>query len=295
MRELIDSYLNFLETNKVTASNTIQAYQNDLNKFYIYIGQEISVIPNLGDVNQENILLFLKKEEEAGYQNSTLTRRQVSIRRFAKYLTLQGLLDSNDFCKIKSIKGSDKKPGDTEIRLLSFDELACILKVLSSSATPHFLRDKAIFLLLLETGMSVGKLTSVSLSDVYSRKGFLYIQEIGYYVPIPESFPTIDHYIRKGRPDLSPVRMENALFISQMGSRISRQSIWQVIQSVGTQCCCVSDLTPRQIRYTAVSKMLEKNYSVEKIQAYLGHSSFLSTRAFIQRLEDSKIKKEYDA
>jgi integrase/recombinase XerD len=96
---------------------------------------------------------------------------------------------------------------------------------------------------------------------------------------------TIDLYLKEGRPDLNPYPGETALFISQIGSRLTRQGVWQILKRWGTLSQISTEITPRLIRHTAVLQLVRSGVSLAQIQLLLGHSNPQSTLALLHRLK----------
>ena len=81
--------------------------------------------------------------------------------------------------------------------------------------------------------------------------------------------------------------VEPALFVSQMGGRVSRQGIWQGIRNWGREAELSLDLSPRIIRHTATKAMIKAGKKIEEIQLLLGHQNIFSTRTLVRRLKRS--------
>jgi integrase/recombinase XerD len=94
--------------------------------------------------------------------------------------------------------------------------------------------------------------------------------------------------MQEGRPNLNSAPDDPALFISQSGARMSRQSIWQVLRQMGKAAQLPVTLTPRLVRHTAALNMVRAGRPLPEIQALLGHSNALSTQALLQRLDAGK-------
>jgi integrase/recombinase XerD len=99
----------------------------------------------------------------------------------------------------------------------------------------------------------------------------------------------IDIYLKIGRPELNRSIDEPALFISQVGTRMSRQSAWQVLRHWGELAELPVTLSPRLLRHTAALRMTHASRPISEIQMLLGHSNPLSTQALLHRLESASI------
>jgi integrase/recombinase XerD len=91
--------------------------------------------------------------------------------------------------------------------------------------------------------------------------------------------------LEEGRPELTQSLTEEALFVSQMGERITRQGVWQVLRSWGRQAKIRKAISPRILRHTAVKQMLLEDKPLVEIQKMLGHRNQFSTRALVRRIK----------
>ena len=90
----IDSFLITLEKERNFSSHTIKAYKNDLNRFNLFLQQEINNI-ELKEINRNDIRKFLADEYENGYTSKTVARRLATLKSFFKYLVKVELIDNN--------------------------------------------------------------------------------------------------------------------------------------------------------------------------------------------------------
>jgi site-specific recombinase XerD len=143
-------------------------------------------------------------------------------------------------------------------------------------------------MLLLETGLSVGVLTDLDLTDLDLRAGQFHLNHIGQgdlWLDLGEAKDAVSAYLQEGRPDLMLHSGEPALFISQMDGRLSRQGVWQILNHWGRLLHPPIPLSPRILRHTAVLRMSSAGRSTTEIQLRLGHRNPISTRALIRRLQ----------
>jgi integrase/recombinase XerD len=128
----------------------------------------------------------------------------------------------------------------------------------------------------------------LNLSDVNLRnKQIRVANPHPYWCPIEESASFLREYLEISRPELTQSLNEEALFVSQMGGRITRQGAWQVIRAWGETSGIKVPLSPRVLRHTAVKHMLMQGKSAQEIQTMLGHGNLHSTQALIRKITKS--------
>ncbi len=289
MERYAQAFLVALESQFSYSPSTRLAYDNDLRVFLSYLRKALDREPRLEDFKPEQVVSFLEAERLSGRRQSTLVRRRASLRRFAAYLVDQGLLEAGSFGPdTRLLEGPADQPETLpRSQSLTNSELEKLWAALKNSRRPHAKRDMAILALLLETGLSVGTLVALNLSDIELQEGNLRLRLEGgqeAWLPPGRASELIQRYIQEARPELNHTPDEPALFISQTGERMSRQGVWQVLRRWGRVIDLSVTLSPRLARHTAVIELVNAGRPIEEIQALLGHSNPLSTQALLRRL-----------
>ncbi|MBN2500400.1 MAG: tyrosine-type recombinase/integrase [Anaerolineales bacterium] len=295
MEELIARFIDYLANNGEYSQNTFKAYESDLKRFVVYLRKKLGREISAADLIGQNIAEFLQAESTKGRKTSTLLRRQASLRRFARYLKAQALIPELPETEVDFLKQTRNGDQPVEQECLTEEEIELVRQAMAETTHPRALRDLAIFALLLETGISISKLVELNLSDLdlrAQRVRFEAKRGIDEWVPINGVTDVLEQYVFEGRSDLSHPAGQKALFVSQMGGRMSRQGIWQVLRNWGNQVNISRELSPRLIRRTAAARMIDKELPLKEIQRSLGHRNVLSTRALMRRMRDTNGKGE---
>jgi integrase/recombinase XerD len=290
METEVNAYLSKLGDDRAHSESTQQAYANDLRVFLRYLDRIENHTPGLHDLNTEQVANFLSAEGAAGHRRSTLIRRLATLRYFQEYLVENGTLDGIRFSAGDRIiqQVISEVPEKKAINCLTEEQVQELLEIMESSNRLRALRDRAIFMLLLETGLSVANLTALDMTDIDLAAKRFHINLEGegdVWLGLGEAVKPIEDYITDGRPNLLHEPGEAALFISQMDGRLSRQGVWQLLKFWGDQTDPPVPLSPRLVRHRAVLRMQRSGLTLTQIQLRLGHSSLLSTQALIRRLE----------
>ncbi|MCB2180180.1 tyrosine-type recombinase/integrase [bacterium] len=270
------------------SSNTIQAYSSDLKRFFAYLENDLGRLPVMADITAEQMRAFLNAENRHGFSASTLHRRKISLTQFAQYLHSRREFSQQQVDEILGWKqGLWEEIYQREILVLTQEEIQRLFAVIRSDQTMKSLRDLAIMRLILETGLSVTETISINLADLDLRSQILKIDNGNGVIryAINNTVAPLQAYLEKGRPELTQSLNEEALFISQMGGRISRQGIWQLVKEWGGRAELSGSLSPRILRNTAVLRMVVSGYSIPEMQKRLGHSNRFSTRALVRKIK----------
>lgn len=285
----VKAFLASLESQAEYSNSTRQAYAGDLRRFVEYLTNSLGRSPEISDFNTKNISNYLKSERRAGRQSSTLYRRRATLRTFSRFLCQEGYLEKDPMLEDTFLKKEIKdgaSPG--KVNYLTSKEIERIKQVMEKAGHPRAYRDMAVFTLLLESGLSIGALVALDLSNLDLRAKHLNIpldDKGSITLPLRGAVAALQHYLQEGRPELCQSSGEPALFVSQMGGRMSRQGVWQVLRNWGELAGLSKDLSPRLIRHTAAKRMIADGRSVKDIQRMLGHRNPLSTRALLRRFK----------
>ncbi|MEK6256930.1 MAG: tyrosine-type recombinase/integrase, partial [Chloroflexota bacterium] len=286
----VESFLENLRTQGGCSKLTLNAYTNDTQQFAGFLHSLNDRPPLVADFNPNQIKQFFDNERLQGRKHSTLLRRRASIRRFALYLNQHQLIDEgqNIGSELTNDSNSKRSWRKQHPKRLSSNDIDKVLEVISGANSSRALRDHAILSLLAKCGITIATLVSIDFEDFDGVNHKILTKpegdSSGYWQNIPLTSPLISEYLREGRPNLTDSKVETALFVSQMGGRISRQAVWQSLKNWANVAKIKNPFTPRAIRYAAVSRMLERGLSVKQIQARIGHKNIFSTYALIRRI-----------
>jgi site-specific recombinase XerD len=288
MESAINSYLTSLEIKAGHSESTQLAYANDLRVFLLYLSNALDRPPLVSDLTAMNVTGFLEAERLQGRRRSTLVRRLATLKYFSAYLVEEKLISPTQFSvKHASIQQViSGSPVNIPQQCLNQEQIQSLLTLMEASSRPRALRDRAILMMLLETGLSVGDLTALDLTDLDLSTGRFHTSLEGrdLWLSMGDAKHAVEAYLQEGRPDLLHKPGEPALFISQMDGRLSRQGVWQILNHWGQMADPPITVSPRVLRHTAVLRMNMNGFSTAEIQVRLGHRNPLSTQALIRRL-----------
>ncbi|KAA3648121.1 MAG: hypothetical protein DWQ07_03760 [Chloroflexi bacterium] len=284
-----DAFLKRINTPQTYSLHTRQAYASDVRSFVHFLHSSAQSVPTLKDFTSNQVRAYLDQQRQLGLQSSTLNRRRASLRRFARYLQAEGLIQKDP---TRNITTASLDPEAAPIVTTVFTPIELQQLDALMAVKPHARswRDRSILALLLETGLMTSRLVDLNVNDFYAEgKRLRLSDQIGdeYRTAIPASASVLQAYLERGRPELAAPD-EGALFVSQMGGRMSRQSVWHMLRKWGQIAKIKAEVSPRAIRNTAVSHMVEAGRTTTEIMNLLGHRNLHSTEALIRRLKAAK-------
>lgn len=278
MTSPLDSYLRHLAIERGLSKNTLSAYKADLSKYRDFLDDsglsELSITrAQLGD-----FLMWLNSQQ---LKAASSARILAAVRGYQKYLLLENLRTDDPSQQVKSPKLPRRLPKAlSQAQVMSLlaasgpepdDETADVLR----------LRNRAILELMYSSGCRVSEVAQLDLDEMVEG-GWVRIRGKGSkerLVPVG-SFAqrAIDAYLVRSRPLLAAKAGGPALFLNQRGSRLSRQSIWEIIQSAGEACGL--KVSPHSLRHSFATHLIEGGADVRVVQELLGHASVATTQIY---------------
>jgi len=158
MKQEIEEFTKYLSEVKQASSNTIKAYQNDLNKLEAFMKRQ--GIENASKITETSLNSYILSLEKENMSPSTVSRHIASMKAFLLFLIKQGRIKGDPSERIKPPKIVKKAP-----QILGEDKVLQLLNQPDIN-TVKGIRDKAMLELLYATGIKVSELINLRLWDV---------------------------------------------------------------------------------------------------------------------------------
>jgi integrase/recombinase XerD len=276
MKELIDTFLNYLSVERGLSNNTIIAYRKDLDSYIGFISNRH--VDALSKITKNDITNFMMNQKDKGISANSIARRLAAIRMFHRFLARERILKSDPSSLIDSPKLWKKIP-DT----LSLNEVEALL------AQPDIrdrqgVRDKAMLEVLYATGMRVSEIVNLKSDDVNLDIGFLRCIGKGdkeRIIPLgKKAINSIKRYLGISRPHFLKTKESNFLFLSRLGKKLSRQSVWKIMKRYAKLARIKKPIRPHILRHSFATHLLERGADLRSVQEMLGHSNISTTQIY---------------
>ena len=191
---LISQYIEYLTYQKKLASNSVQAYQRDLQQYSLWLAAHKL---NCLEIDQRHIMQFLLFKMQSGAKASSSARTVSSLKNFYTFLQLSQHVAQNPCATIKPPVVENNSgivmTFDQVERLLESPDLGKLIGI----------RDRAMLELLYATGISISELISIKCDDIDLARASLTIASKGAKhreIPLISSAVThIKRYIKKAK------------------------------------------------------------------------------------------------
>lgn len=145
------------------------------------------------------------------------------------------------------------------------------------------LRDAAILELLYATGMRVGELTGLDITDIDEGRQTLLVHGKGSKDrTVPYGNPArqaLDAWLGEGRPVLAGADSGEAVFLGLHGHRIDQRQVRRLVHGQAQEAG-VPDISPHALRHSAATHLLDGGADLREVQELLGHSSLSTTQKY---------------
>ena len=277
-------YLNHLSVERNLAQNTLESYKRDLSSY-------IKSYKNVGDITNisEKMVQNFVNEYRTDRAESSVSRMIASIRGFHRFLVLENATSINPAQYISTGSKSLRLP-----KTLSVEKVIEVIESISST-DGNTSRNKLIFEFLYGTGARISELVNTDLDDIDIESNIVKIRfgkgSKQRIIPLGKQLKiAINNYLTRERNALASSKKScNSLLLNSRGARLSRQSIWEVINKIALQNN-LAELTPHTLRHAFATHLLEGGADVRVVQELLGHSSVNTTQIYthitVERLRE---------
>ena len=273
----LDSYLRHLTLERGLSKNTLSAYRNDLEKYFGFLEKRSRDPLSATSKDVEDFSLDMA----SGLSASSRSRLLASLRGYHKFLVLENQRNDDPTKRLRSPKLPMRLP-----KALSQQEVMQLIEASGpapddESADYLRLRNRAIVELMYSTGARVSEIVGLDLDEV-DDSGLMRVRGKGSkdrLVPVGSyAKVALDAYLVRSRPVLSSRGSARALFLNQRGARLSRQSIWEIIQKAADGLG--KEVSPHSLRHSFATHLLEGGADVRVVQELLGHASVTTTQIY---------------
>ena len=235
------------------------------------------------EITREDIFKLIENEQDRGSKPQTVLTRLRSVKAFLRFLIDQELVDPRLFSRKITVKVPEVLP-----RAIDPEDVKRLLKVITR------VRDQAMILVLLRTGMRIGELLELRPRDINLKERRIEIYEaiknrVGRVVYLSDdAHYALKKWLKKSDPHKDFVFYTRSVHraMSYQGARAVFKK-YLVKSGLGD-----SGYTLHCLRHTFASELLNAGMHLECVQQLLGHASIEMTRRYA-RLTDKTREEEY--
>jgi integrase/recombinase XerD len=257
----LEPFKTYLITQNQVSIKTAENYAYAVNQFLRWSGTQPTT---------DLAMQYFRYLQDQRYANSTIANKVYALNHYFRFLG-------------KNIQLKPPKRHRRQPTFLTVEEAQSLTRVIPT------LRDRAIVVTLLYTGMRVGELCNLNFEDLHLGSQEITVRDTKTYhdrkVIISEVCVTIlTEYLES-----LPVK-EKAVFTSRNGRRVSRNRVYTLVRKYGRLAGIQKNVTPHVLRHTLATNMIAYGASVIEVKDQLGHRNLETTLQYIHLQLDQRKK-----
>lgn len=254
---------------------------NTTKATYICILEDFIKLIKADTVSDLDILMidnFIDTLSLKSYKPKTIKNKIVVIRSFIKFLYSKNLID------IRPEAIEIPRTVEVEANFLDEEEQLALIK------SARNLRDKALIMTILSSGLRASEILNLKEDDLYRRslivsRGKGGKPRVTFIDPLTEK--SIREYHHKREVDSVFV------FTNSFGKPLSRQYLSRMISETALRAGIKKRVSAHTLRHSFATNMLRKGARIEDVQPLMGHSSISTTRLYMH-FTNEYLRERYD-
>ncbi len=311
----LNSYIDFVRSEKSLSVNTQMAYQRDLSSFVNWQRERVKTPapaatiqspPPQGSAyfaptSRQDLQQYIGYLRQKGQKTSSIIRAIASLRGWFAWQKTSGFVKEDPLEAMHNPVRSKKLPA-----VLSKDEVIKMIEVAQSS------RDRLIVELLYGAGLRVSELVGLDVSDLNLSQSCVRCLGKGSkerIVPIGrQALECVQAYLKEGKDESASTaalpetktkanrqfkQQIRPLFRDRAGNRLSRLVVWQVVKRLAKNAGVEKSLSPHTLRHSFATHLIENGADLRSVQELLGHANIVTTQLYTH-ISRGHLRKAYD-
>jgi len=282
-------FSHYLPVQKGLSINTIDTYRDAIKLLLCYASDTLPKPVDtllVEDISEPLVLDFLEYLEQTRHCSPTTRNgRLAAIRSLFTFIARQ---EPVLMVQSQQIRAIPKKRGRHKlIHYLEENEMQAVLGGININSRTG-IRDKALMLVLYNTGARVSEIVNLTLDDMQLDENpqvkLLGKGQKERCCPLwPETASALKQYLQTRKPvhDNNP-----SVFLNANGGSITRFGIRYVTRKLGIVSTqgnlVVKHLNPHVIRHTAAMHLLRAGNEITMVSYWLGHASVNTTHVYVE-------------
>jgi integrase/recombinase XerD len=284
-------FSHYLPTQRGLSINTIASYRDAIKLLLCYVADHLKISVDaldVEDLTEAEVLDFLDYvQQQRGCVGKTRNARLAAIR---SLFAFTGREQPDLLAQCRQIRAIPlKRTGQVSIDYLEETELQSLMDAINLN-TRTGVRDRALLLLLYNTGARVSEIVGLNVEDL-RLNGNAQVELLGKgnkhrACPLwPETVAVLKDHLRQRHPKQVETQ---SLFLNAHGVPITRFGIRHVIGKYAAiavvQCPSLKTktVTPHTLRHTTAMHLLRSGNDINMISYWLGHADINTTHIYLE-------------
>lgn len=286
MHSLISGFAEYLQFEKRYSPKTVQAYQNDLEQFFLFVKSQFGEM-SIQELGHVHIRSWLAGMHEIKIGPRSINRKISTLKSFYRYLLRKEVVRKSPMSKIISPKNPKRLP--------EFVQESAMQYMLTESAFPDDFQghtDRLIVELLYQTGMRRAELLGLGINDFDPYNQTIRVLGKGNkerLIPLQKALcEQIKHY-RDLRKQVEGADHDHLLCLCS-GKALYEKYIYLTVKKYLGGATTLQKKSPHVLRHTFATHILNQGADLNAVKELLGHASLAATQVYthntIEKLKD---------
>jgi len=282
--QAVAEFADHLQLDRGRSPHTVRAYVGDLVDLARYASA--NGVSQPVELTLQTLRGWLAGMYAADLARSTIARRAAAARGFTAWNFRFGPAPTDVGLRLASPKNNRNLP-----HVLRVDQARDMLaaSVVAGDGVdprdrPEALRDTAILEVLYATGIRIGELCALDLSDIDQQRRTIEVLGKGNkprVVPIGlPALRALGGWLEFGRPKRMTSESNDALFLGKRGKRVDPRVARSAVSLAIHRVSGVPGMGPHSLRHSAATHVLEGGADLRTVQELLGHASLATTQMY---------------
>lgn len=295
----IDSFAEYLLTERGYAAKTVEAYTTDLMQLNSFLIEEhenplyelsctiTSDEVELHTLTREDLNSFIGYLFDCGLDFTSIGRKISSLKAFFSYLFNHNITTDNPAHSLIYPKTKRRLPvflDDKQINLL--------LDFVPETFVDY--RDRAMLQLFYSTGCRVSEIAAIDSTALEASSDRIKVLGKGsverYVFVGKEAQLALEQYLQKRRKE---GLNDPALFVNSAGKRLTTRGIFYIIDKRARAAGFAGSVTPHTLRHSFATELLNNGADIKAVQDLLGHRNISTTQVYTHTTT-ARLKKLYE-
>jgi integrase/recombinase XerC len=269
----IEDFLDHLKFEKRYSQHTITSYENDLNKFNLYLIKFYDGIV-FQEIKLMHVRSYMVSLLEGEMANSTVARKISTIKSLFKFLIKQRVISSSPLNLIETPKLNKRLPS-----FIKEDEMDNLLNVIEFEDSFSGLRDKLLITLFYQTGIRLSEM--ITLKDISVREGEIKVlgkRNKERIIPISKSVTKLIQEYQNQKSTYST--NSDCFLITDSGNKMYEKFVYRKVNYYLSLVSSKQKKSPHILRHTFATHMLNNGADLNAIKEILGHENLSATQVY---------------
>lgn len=273
----IDQFVRYIQYEKRFSPHTIQAYQKDLEQFFVYLRREYELEDAMA-VQAIHVRSWTVSMMEDEYHANSVRRKLSTLKAFFNYLQKFHALKRNPMQKVVVPKTGKRLPST-----LVATEFNHLLDQLSFSEDYPDQRDKMILEMLYGTGIRRAELIGLRLQHIDWSSSLLRVhgkRNKERLIPLSAHLiGLLKHYLQVRENEFGS-GVPDRLFLTNQGKILYPKLVYNTVKRYLSLITSSEKRGPHVLRHSFATHLSENGADLNAIKELLGHSNLAATQVY---------------